>query len=948
VPIFQRRAKRARIFDGGTESVQRSRVGESPVDEEKLRAELAEIAAEHGADTPAARKAVLELMREVLEHGRLIIRRRLEQDGHGTRAAERLAALADTIIEALFDFATAHVFPASNPSAAERLALIAVGGYGRGTLAPFSDIDLLFLFPWKQTAWSESVTEYILYMLWDLRLKVGHATRTVNETLKAARDDITVRTALLESRAIGGDETLFHELQTRFMDEIVAGSAREFIAAKLAERDQRHARVGQSRYLVEPQVKEGKGGQRDLQTLFWIAKYYYRVSSNEALVEAGLLSRKEYALFRRCADFLWAVRCHMHFIAGRAEERLSFDLQPELARRLGYQIHPGLQAAERFMKHYFLVAKDVGDLTRIVCAELEEREAKSAPRLNRLLRGMRSRRRLIKGTDFVAEGGRITVGADYVFERNPVNLIRFFHEAGRHDLLPHPDALRLITKSLKRIDRKVQQDAEANRLFIEILCEPKHAEKVLRQMNEAGVLGRFVPDFGKIVAMMQFNMYHHYTVDEHLIRAIGVLSAIRTGRLLDDHPLSTKILSSLKDVTVLTVALFLHDIAKGRPEDHSLAGAKVARRLCPRLGLSPNQTELVAWLVQEHLTMSRIAQSRDLADRRTILDFANIVQSIDRLKLLLVLTVCDIRAVGPGVWNGWKGQLLRSLYYETEPILTGGFGAASQTTRLAAARTALAERLKEWPENERERYLDLHYAAYWLRVDEDRQLRHAEFVRDADANKLRLAFEIRPMAFEAATELTVLAPDHPRLLSVIAGACAACDANIVDAQIFTTGDGRALDTVIISRAFDSDADEERRGKRIAKIIEQALEGRVRLGDALAGKRLKSRRRDAFTIEPQIRLDNELSDRFTVIEVECLDRNGLLYDLTHTISELNLDIASAHIATFGERVVDTFYVTDLVGHKLVAKARQGRVRRKLLQAITLPEASKTGVQEVAIS
>ncbi len=262
--------------------------------------------------------------------------------------------------------------------------LIAVGGYGRGTLAPFSDIDLLFLFPWKQTAWSESVTEYILYMLWDLRLKVGHATRTVNETLKAARDDMTVRTALLESRAIGGDETLFHELQTRFMDEIVAGSAREFIAAKLAERDQRHARVGQSRYLVEPQVKEGKGGQRDLQTLFWIAKYYYRVSSNEALVEAGLLSRKEYALFRRCADFLWAVRCHMHFIAGRAEERLSFDLQPELARRLGYQIHPGLQAAERFMKHYFLVAKDVGDLTRIVCAELEEREAKSAPRLNRL------------------------------------------------------------------------------------------------------------------------------------------------------------------------------------------------------------------------------------------------------------------------------------------------------------------------------------------------------------------------------------------------------------------------------------------------------------------------------------------------------------------------------------------------------------------------------------
>ncbi len=929
--------------------MQRLRIAESPVDEGRLSSELAAIAAGHGAASPAGRKAVLELLREVLENGRLIIRRRLEQDGHGTHAAERLAALADTIIEALFDFATAHVFPASNPSAAERLALVAVGGYGRGTLAPFSDLDLLFLFPWKQTAWSESVTEYILYMLWDLRLKVGHGTRTVNEALKAARDDMTFRTALLEARPIAGDATLFEELQSRFMNEIVAGSARAFIAAKLAERDERHARVGQSRYLVEPQVKEGKGGQRDLQTLFWIAKYYYRVSANEALVEAGLLSRKEYALFKRCADFLWAVRCHMHFISGRAEERLSFDLQPDLARRLGYQMHPGLQAAERFMKHYFLVAKDVGDLTRIVCAELEEREAKSTPRFNRLFRGIRSRRRAIKGsTDFLADHGRINVVGDDVFERDPVNLIRIFHEAGRSELPFHPDALRLITKSLKRIDRKVQHDAEANRLFLEILCDPKHADTVLRNMNEAGVLGRFIPDFGKIVAMMQFNMYHHYTVDEHLIRAIGILGAIRTGRLVEDHPLSGKILPSLKDLTVLTVALFLHDIAKGRPEDHSIAGAKVARRLCPRFGLSANQTELVAWLVEEHLTMSRIAQSRDLADRRTILDFANIVQSMERLRLLLVLTVCDIRAVGPGVWNGWKGQLLRSLYYETEPILTGGFSAGSQTTRLAAARTALAERLKDWPEKERERYLDLHYPAYWLRVDEDRQARHAAFVRDADANKLRLAFEIRPMTFEAATELTVLAPDHPRLLSVIAGACAACDASIVDAQIFTTADGRALDTVIISRAFDKDDDEERRGKRIAKIIEQALEGRIRLNDALAGKRQKSSRREAFQIEPQVRLDNELSDRFTVIDVECLDRNGLLYDLTHTISELNLDIASAHIATFGERVVDTFYVTDLVGHKLVAKTRQSRVRRKLLDAIGLAESEKSGTREVLIS
>jgi [protein-PII] uridylyltransferase len=623
----------------------------------------------------------------------------------------------------------------------------------------------------------------------------------------------------------------------------------------------------------------------------------------------------------------------MHFLTGRAEERLSFDFQVELARRLGYQKHPGLAAAERFMKHYFLVAKDVGDLTRIVCAELEEREAKNVPRLNRLIRGISSgRRRRKRLNGFVIEHGRINVAADDAFERDPVDFIRIFHEAGRNDVAFHPDALRLITKSLKRIDRKLQNDAEANRLFLEILTEPDHAESVLRHMNEAGVLGRFIPDFGKVVAMMQFNMYHHYTVDEHLIRSIGVLSALRSGRIIADHPLSGQILPSVKDITALTVALFLHDIAKGRPEDHSIAGAKVARRLCPRLGLTANQTELVAWLVQEHLTMSRIAQSRDLSDRRTILDFAHIVQTMDRLKLLLVLTVCDIRAVGPGVWNGWKGQLLRALYYETEPILTGGFSAESHSRQIAEARATLAERLKDWPEAERERYLDLHYPAYWLRVDEERQMRHAALVRHADQTDMRFSFEVRPMAFEGATELTILAPDHPRLLATIAGSCAACNANIVDAQIFTTADGRALDTVIISRAFRENEDEERRGERIARLIEQTLQGRVRLSDKLAGTRKKSRRREAFRIEPEISLNNEISDNFTVIEVECLDRHGLLYDLTHAMSELNLDIASAHIATFGERAVDTFYVTDLVGHKVTAKARQNRIHKALLEAI----------------
>jgi [protein-PII] uridylyltransferase len=912
-----------------------------PADREALAAAFDAIADKHGVASDKARAAILKLLKQTMEDGREAIRAQLEADGKGRACARALSALQDVIIGALFDFATSRVYRVSNPSAAEKICLAAVGGYGRGMMAPGSDVDLLFLFPYKPTPWLENITEYVLYMLWDLGLKVGHGTRSVSECMRMANADMTIRTALLEGRFICGDTGLFDELVARFDKEVVAGTAREFITAKLAERDARHARSGASRYLVEPQVKDGKGGLRDLQTLFWIARYYYRTgaagaSVGQALVEAGLLTRAEYRQFRKCHDFLWAVRCHLHFLTGRAEERISFDLQPELASRLGYLKHPGMKAVERFMKHYFITAKTVGDLTRIVCAALEEREAKNAPRLNRLFRGIRTRKRKLAGsTDFFLDNNRINVADEKVFERDPVNLIRIFRLAGQANLAFHPDAMRLITKSLRLIDRPVQNDPTANKLFLQILTSPANSELVLRRMNETGVLGRFVPDFGKVVAMMQFNMYHHFTVDEHLLQAIGVLAQIDRGGLKDEHPLSHEILPDIKDKTVLYVALFLHDIAKGRPEDHSLAGARIARRLCPRFGLTPQQTETVAWLVEQHLTMSMIAQSRDLADRRTIMDFGKIAQSLDRMRLLIILTVCDIRAVGPGVWNGWKGQLLRTLYYACEPILTGGFSRVTRDQQVKAAQAELSERLGEWKKSERKKLIDLHYPAYWLRVGVDDQVRHAEMIAKAGKTGDSYAYEIHPMAFEGATEIAILTPDHPRLLSIMAGACSAVGANIVDAQIYTTTDGRALDAIIISRAFDNDADETRRGKRIAALIEQALIGKARLPEAMARRRKATPRRDAFSVEPQVNVENELSDRFSVIEVICRNRVGLLYGLAHTLSDLNLNIASAHIATFGERVVDTFYVADLLGNKITDKSRQTRIRKSLLEAIAPP-------------
>jgi [protein-PII] uridylyltransferase len=895
------------------------------IDVARLKAECEQAASNPERPLLEKRASLLPILRRASNEGRDKAREYLNKDGSGLNCARRISWVQDQLICVLHETIGRFVF-----READTIAVAAVGGYGRGTLAPGSDIDLLFLLPEKNTDNMRKAVEFLLYVLWDLGFKVGHATRTVEECIRLAKTDMTIRTAILETRDICGARSLVNELENRFDAEVVADTGPEFIAAKLAERDMRHRKAGDTRYLVEPNVKEGKGGLRDLHTLFWIAKYYYRVRETSELVKLGVLSREEARTFEKADDFLWAVRCQMHFLTGKAEERLSFDIQRDIAASLGYQPRPGLSAVERFMKHYFLIAKNVGDLTRILCSALEEQQAKAAPGLTRrVISRFTKRLHKIPGTvEFVEDRGRITLAAPDVFKRDPVSIIRFFHVADLTGLELHPDALKRMTRSLSLIDNKVREDAEANRLFLSMLTSRRDPALILRRMNEAGVLGRFIPEFGKVVAMMQFNMYHHYTVDEHLIRAVDALAEIDQGKAADMHPLASKIMPHVEEREVLYVAVLLHDVAKGREEDHSIAGARIARRLCPRLGLNPKQTELVVWLIEEHLIMSMTAQTRDLHDRKTITDFAEKVQSMDRLKLLLVLTVCDIRAVGPGVWNGWKGQLLRTLYYETELLLSGGFSEVSRKERAKVAEEALGQALGNWSSKDRRTYAKLHYQPYLLSVSLEDQVRHAKFIKDADKAGQALATMVRTDSFHAITEITVLAPDHPRLLSIIAGACAAAGANIVDAQIFTTSDGRALDTILVNREFANDEDELRRAGTIGRMIEDVLSGKKRLPEVIATRTKGRKRNKTFNISPSVIISNGLSNKFTVIEVECLDRTGLLAEITAVLADLSLDILSARITTFGEKVIDTFYVTDLVGHKVTNENRQGSIAARL--------------------
>jgi len=879
------------------------------------------------------RRRVAEVLKEALQAGRGEVRERFEAGALGSDTVRSLSFLMDQLIRALHDFVTTAVYPLANPTSGEHMGVVAVGGYGRGELAPYSDIDLLFLLPYKSTPHTEQVVEYLLYTLWDLGLKVGHATRSVEECLRQARADHTIRTALLEARYLWGDQKLYADLRQRFEADIIKGGAAEFVETKLAERDERHARLGDSRYQVEPNVKEGKGGMRDLHTLFWIAKYIYRIEDVSKLVELDVLSLEESQRFARAQNFLWTVRCHLHWLAGRAEDRLTFDFQGEIGRRMGYTDHAGTRGVERFMKHYFLVAKDVGDLTRIFCAVLEAQQQRK-PKFS--LRSWGLFKKQVEG--FPVEGDRLDVASETTFRDDPVTLIRLFHVADQHGLDIHPHALRLITQSLKLVDAKLRANPEANRLFMEILTSRKDPEIALRRMNEAGVFGRFVPDFGRVVAQMQYDMYHHYTVDEHTIFAIGILHDIEAGKLKDELPLATSIMPTIDSRRALFLAVLLHDIAKGRGGDHSILGEGVAQKLGPRLGLSDEETETVAWLVRWHLLMSNAAFKRDIDDPQTIHDFAAKVQSPERLKLLLVLTAADIRAVGPKVWNGWKGSLLREVYHRTAGVMSGGLGSTERDQRIAAAQAAVRALLPDFSAEEIAAFEAKGYTSYWVSFEPEELARHARLMRMADARGQPLTVETRVDPKASVTEITVYTGDHPGLFSQLAGALAVAGANIVDAKILTMSNGMALDSFLVQDAEGGAFDRPEKLAKLAVIFERVLAGERNPQIELAAPRRYAARTRTMQVPPRVLIDNAASATHTVIEVNGRDRPGILFELTRSLTQLNLQINSAKISTYGEKVVDVFYVKDLFGHKVDHEQRLHDIRARLTEVLAEPAAA----------
>ncbi len=873
------------------------------------------------------RKGALELLRRARDDGRRELCRRLDAGASGAEIVAAQTSMIDLLLRVELDRAARTIYLEPNPTTANRLSLVAVGGYGRGDLSPHSDIDILFLHPYKLTGRGEQIIEHLLYMMWDLGFTVGHATRSVADCLRRAREDMTIRTSVLESRLVWGDEALYDGFRRRFLTELVPGTEAEFVAAKLRERDERHVRAGGSRYLLEPNVKDGKGGLRDLHVLFWIAKYLFRVDRFGELLGRGVLNQHEYDRFARAEDFLWRVRAHLHIVCDRAEDRLTFDRQPEIAVRMGYGPRGGNLAVEQFMKHYFLVAKEVGELTRVFCAVLEAERLHTAPvhRSGTVTGPARD--------GLFVSGGRIAAVGEDTFNERPTRLVTIFRRAQTEGRDIHPATLRLIHQGHGLITAEVRDDPEANRAFRAILTDRRNPDMILRMMNEAGVMGCFLPDFGRVVAQTQLDLYHVYTVDEHSIRAVGALAAIERGALSDELPLASTLIHQLRMRDVLYLSILLHDVAKGRGGDHSEIGAAIAREVATRLKFTPDEVETAAWLVRWHLLFSMTAFKRDPNDPRTVDDFVGRVRSLERLRLLLVLTAADITAVGPGRMTAWKGSLLRMLYHRAEAVLAGGREAEDREARVAKARQALRARLADWTEADITYFEARLPVNYWLSTDSAVQERHARLVQGGGRGPL---VETRIDRAREATEMTLYTPDYIGLFAAIAGAMATSGANIVDARVFTTSDGMAIDTIWIQAADGRAIRDEERLERLKQSVVRALSedhsGAGHTDEVAFDAAPQPVRSAPIALEPHVLVDNGASRGYTVIEVSARDRPGLLHDITRTLSACGVSINSAHISTVGSRAVDVFYVKDRFGLKLSHDTQFAQVHERLTEML----------------
>lgn len=847
------------------------------------------------------------------------------QYARGDVAAVRLAEFVTEAIVALFrEGAKVH------SAAAAKLTIAAVGGFGRGELAPYSDVDLLFLHP-GDAASIRPLLDFVLYPLWDAGLKVGHAVHTPASAVEFAQGDMVARTAFLDSRHICGPGAPYTDFQKRY-EKLRKRTKKQFENAKRAELEARHEKSDQSRYLAEPDLKEGKGGLRDLHTIKWLYKYEFDRNIDDEKASKRILSPDDLKALKKCERFLWSVRVQLHGLRGRADEKLSFDVQPTLAEKLGYADRGGMPAAERLMKHYFVNAMEVGRLTRIFAAKLEEDRSRLSPRAFKIIPKSLTVDEAGEKANLKLAFGRLHFDNPARARRNPLDLFRLFRAyAKRPDLDIHPDALAIVSASASALTLERRNDPAIAKVFLATLTQAKEPARTLRLMAETGLLGRYIPSFGKIIGRIEYGLYRRYSVDENVFQSIGVLAEIERGGATDRHPIASSILSKTRDRTLYYAATLLHETIWSIREGTVESCERLIARIAKRLGLGPEDAALVAWAASRHLLMVRTVERRNLSEPLAVARFAEAVGDQRRLDLLLVLSICHLRTIGVFSWDEWTRRQLTELYHAASAWIAGGEEAlaARFAERAGTVRAAAREILISWSEREKDSFLQRLDDEMFRIFDAEMIARIGDLARAAEQEGVAEAVALRPRG--DALEAIVYADDRTGLLADLAGAVSTAGVSVRSVQVTTTTDRKAIDVFTIQSLDGGPLEDPTLARRLhGRLLEAARKSPVK--EPTPAKRIGDRRA-IFKVPPEVRLDLEASQECAVFEAEGRDRPGLLYDLTAALADLGVTILSAHIATYGERAVDAFYLQDAPGYKITNRRRLQSIERRLYNVLS---------------
>jgi len=883
------------------------------------RARRAEAKAER---RPDRRRLRVDFFRAALAEGLESLKARHEDGASGQESVRSHARFVDDLVGSLVRLLTSDL--REETLTPTPFVVVALGGYGRGELHPSSDIDLMVVHDGELSPYVQRVTQELLYTLWDLGLQLGHSLRSLDDCVAMARTDLPSRTSMQEARLVAGDRRLFTRFRRVLRENVYRRDFEQFLAATLAERDQRYRKFGASPYVGEPNVKESAGGLRDVHTAMWLGAAKFEARTLRELADKGLITAREQAQADAALTFLWRVRNELHFLSAFKNDVLSRDLQPKVAENLGYVSDATSLGVERFMRDYYLHARAIHRVSRRLIARCQETLSRRGAAERRELQ-----QALADGLVFIDGRLHATDRDPGAFRNEPERLMKVFWHLHRLGCELSLDLERAVEDSLDVVDDAFRSSPVVRDLFLDICRNWGRVALTLSEMHELGLLGRYLPEFGALTCLVQYDVYHRFSADQHSLLAVEHLEAVAPGKSAESEGVA-QVWSEVEKPELLMLGMLLHDIGKAKGHGHVAKGIPLAQQLTARLALPPEDAGVVEFLVAHHLTMSHIAQRRDIDDPKTVADFTDAVGDAQRLRMLYLLTYADMRAVGPGVLTPWQAVILHELYRRTLSRLTGG--RVERPSRLALTERLLALVRDEVPRQAVKAHVAMVSDRYVASTSVQRMAEHLRMLRRLD--EAPVVTELFHHPDLGSSDLVVVTTDVPGLFSVIAGTLASRNINIISAQIHTRADGIAIDTFQVNDPTGEVVTAVAHWARTLETLRAVIVGEQRVDALLAQRRAAGRAAPAPTL-PKISVNNELSDDYTVIEVKCPDRLGLLYLVTRTLSALELDIASARIATEIDQAFDTFYVHDAKERKIEDPAALHAVRTALEQALIQP-------------